>query len=460
MSTPVVVVSGAGTPGPRGSGWLSGTGAPPNSSGLDGDFYLDTSNVGVYYGPKTAGSWGSAHPFTGPLTNYSATTGPTVSNDSTQGYSRGSIWINTTTNLVYTCTSNAVGAAVWVQTLPAGPSGGSVSVTNAPGTNKLLTSTSSTSSTWVVPPWLAPSTGWVSGGNMTINGSNPAAFDVPASLGYIVDAVTDPTNPVVTTINLPPTTHVISGTDLTRAVNWWMVDSSGTIFSVGSSEPTDVQRRQYLQLGPTGAALTPSYSIISTLPAPVVMVQGYNQFQDLINNLGPFAVSGNQIVGNANLTFGITTGPTFFPNFSAATTPRNPHIVQTPSGMNPAQFRYATQVSGSENGPLTTAFDPTHYDVNGTVTLVGGGTNTSTIQRVWLFGTGTIGTNLVVQYGQKTYASLSAAQAAISASTYIPNPDFVNVGVLIGWIVTTKACTSLQDTANCTIVLAGKFATP
>lgn len=295
---------------------------------------------------------------------------------------------------------------------------------------------------------------------MTINGSNPAAFDVPASIGYITDAVTDPAHPVVTTVSIPATTHVISGTDLTRAVNWWMVDSSGTIFSVGSSEPTDVQRRLYLQLGPTGAALTPSYSIISTLPAPVKMVQQYNQFQDLINNLGPFAISGNKITGNANLTFGISTGPAFFPNFNAATVPRDPHIVQTPSGMNPAQFRYSTQLSGSENGSLITAFDPTHYDVGGVVTLVGGGTNTSTIQRVWLFGTGTIGTNLVVQYGQNTYASLAAAQAALGSSSYVPNPDFVNVGVLLGWIITTKACTNLTDTANCVIVQAGKFATP
>lgn len=38
---------------------------------------------------------------------------PTVSDDSTKGFFPGSLWIDTTTNLVYSCVSAAVGAAVW-----------------------------------------------------------------------------------------------------------------------------------------------------------------------------------------------------------------------------------------------------------------------------------------------------------------------------------------------------------
>ncbi len=58
-----VTVTSAGTSGPRGSGWLSGVGVPSSSLGFDGDFYIDTSNTGYFYGPKTLGAWGSAHPF-------------------------------------------------------------------------------------------------------------------------------------------------------------------------------------------------------------------------------------------------------------------------------------------------------------------------------------------------------------------------------------------------------------
>lgn len=42
-----------------------------------------------------------------------ATTDPGVSNDNTQGYGPGSIWINTTLNRSWECVSAATGAAVW-----------------------------------------------------------------------------------------------------------------------------------------------------------------------------------------------------------------------------------------------------------------------------------------------------------------------------------------------------------
>ena len=45
---------------------------------------------------------------------YDATVDPTPSNDSSQGYSWGSRWLNRTSGEVFTCVNPAVGAAVWV----------------------------------------------------------------------------------------------------------------------------------------------------------------------------------------------------------------------------------------------------------------------------------------------------------------------------------------------------------
>ena len=45
--------------------------------------------------------------------NYSATENPTAGDDSTGGYSVGSVWINTSTNVVYICTDSSTGAANW-----------------------------------------------------------------------------------------------------------------------------------------------------------------------------------------------------------------------------------------------------------------------------------------------------------------------------------------------------------
>jgi len=53
-------------------------------------------------------------------TNFSATTAPTVADDSASGYGVGSVWIDTTNDKVYVCTDAAAGAALWKQTDGAG----------------------------------------------------------------------------------------------------------------------------------------------------------------------------------------------------------------------------------------------------------------------------------------------------------------------------------------------------
>ncbi|MFE9844686.1 hypothetical protein [Streptomyces goshikiensis] len=64
---PYVVVSSAGTSGPRGNSILAGSGAPSAGTGIDGDWYINnaTPSALVIYGPKTAGAWGSGQPISG-----------------------------------------------------------------------------------------------------------------------------------------------------------------------------------------------------------------------------------------------------------------------------------------------------------------------------------------------------------------------------------------------------------
>ena len=61
-----------GPPGTDGKSVLSGAGAPSSGTGVDGDFYIDTSG-NLIYGPKTAGAWGSGVSIVGPA----GPTGPT-----------------------------------------------------------------------------------------------------------------------------------------------------------------------------------------------------------------------------------------------------------------------------------------------------------------------------------------------------------------------------------------------
>ena len=54
----VVEVGTSGPQGPRGTSLLNGVGAPSPSLGINGDFYLNTSNMNLY-GPKTNSGWGN-----------------------------------------------------------------------------------------------------------------------------------------------------------------------------------------------------------------------------------------------------------------------------------------------------------------------------------------------------------------------------------------------------------------
>ena len=68
----------------------------------------------------------------GPLNNYTATVPPTISNDQTQGYSFGSMWIDVGTHTAYICMNPTTGNAAW-QLLGSGSGSGATGPTGAAG---------------------------------------------------------------------------------------------------------------------------------------------------------------------------------------------------------------------------------------------------------------------------------------------------------------------------------------
>ena len=77
------------------------------------------------------------------LNNLAAGAAPTVNEDSGDGYSVGSRWIDTTNDKEYVCLDATVGAAVWAETTAAG-SGAPLGVTRyAPGSDTSIGATSS-----------------------------------------------------------------------------------------------------------------------------------------------------------------------------------------------------------------------------------------------------------------------------------------------------------------------------
>lgn len=299
------------------------------------------------------------------------------------------------------------------------------------------------------------STGLVSGAQMTGVGTSTVTF--AAGTGYIVDYVTDPTNPSVQTVTIPATVHPLAGAELTRTVNWWMCDAAGVI-TAQPLRPTDAERRTKIQLGVTGSTIGPGV-LFNVQTTPVVLQQPAEQLADLLYGLGPFSKMGNVVSANgANLLMNKTAGEVFAASFGYPTTPASPNHVVSPAEA-PMTFRYSTQLSGSQ-GPLTTLFDPANYDVGGVITPVPGAANTATITRVYLFGTGIAAAQLALQYGQDIYASLSTALDNIGGGIFVENIDYFGIGMLIGYVVAVKSATTLNNPTQAVFVRAGKFAVP
>jgi hypothetical protein len=301
------------------------------------------------------------------------------------------------------------------------------------------------------------STNVTSGGEITPN-VDPTKIDIAPLEGWIVDynsttTPIGPTNPALTYISYPGATAV---TPLFVPLSFYLIDSAGVLFQQ-ATRPTSAQRRQNLLVGLT---VTEAGVVVVDQTIPVVPSQVNNQLVDLMNNLGPFIISGNIISPNGvNLTFNKTAGPIFARAFSQVPNYLAPNEATLPA-QTPTNFRRITAAPGFASGVVNT-IDVANYDPNATgiVTPIPGGANTSTNFRVWAVANNIVADQVFVQYGQRSYASLAAARAAISSGQYIPNPITVGAA-LVGWITATKSAVNLSDPTQAIFTQAGKFSTP
>jgi hypothetical protein len=114
-----------GDTGPRGYSVLNGTSDPISSTGIDGDFYINTTSHSIF-GPKTSGAWGSGTSLGGNSV-LNGSTDPSIAIGS-----NGDFYINTTSKTIFgPKTSGAWGSG----TSLVGPTGatGSTGATGAKG---------------------------------------------------------------------------------------------------------------------------------------------------------------------------------------------------------------------------------------------------------------------------------------------------------------------------------------
>lgn len=303
-------------------------------------------------------------------------------------------------------------------------------------------------------------TGTASGGEMDINAGNPQAVDIGALVGYVVDN-NDllSTAPSIIKVDEAAQTVALDAGALTRASTTWLMDSAGNVIQQAGTV-TPLQRRTHLVLGVT-VFDTVAGVLLEAQTRPVILGQPVNQLVDLMDAVGPVSTDGNLVSANgANLMINKAVGTLFVQasnHFAAGVLTDNPHFSPSPA-QTPATFRRVLRTI-TVTPPAVTTLDPANYDLGGVLTPVGGGTNTSTIQRVWNFVTTDPTTRILIQYGQQTYASLTAALAAVGRETFVPVPATARAA-LIGYICVTRTATDLSDPTQAVFVKAGKFANP
>lgn len=302
-------------------------------------------------------------------------------------------------------------------------------------------------------------TGVASGGELDI--ATPTSITINALVGYVVDnnALTS-VSPTVVKVDQPTQVVALDAFSLTRASTTWLMDSAGNVIQQAGAV-TPEQRRTHLALGVT-IFDTVGLTLIEAQSRPIILGQPVNQTADVMDALGPLSASGNNIsAAGATLSFNKAAGTLFIRasnHFAGGVLTDNPHFSPSP-GFTPVTFRRILRTPILVTPPAVTVIDPANYDLGGVLTPVGGGTNTSTVQRVWAFVTNDTTTQILVQYGQSTYTSLASAVASIGHGNFIPNPVTVR-GALIGYICMIRTATNLSDPAQATFIQAGKFSTP
>jgi len=233
-----------------------------------------------------------------------------------------------------------------------------------------------------------------------------------------------------------------------------LINSASTIVQQ-TTFPTPQQRRENIFLGkvvhPNRATITSINQTVDFDVSPMAAIRDLWTPLKLINQ--GIIPSPNGV----NLSINTSAGTLWGNGIGWVTNQLNPDSVSI-SGTSPTTFQYRTQLGPITGGTApytgnTTFIDPAHYDNNGVVTNVGGGPNSSTNQRIYIFPTGLVR----IQYGQTVYSNLAAAVAGSQTESFVEYANNRDNGILIGILSVNKNATQLSNSAQAVFNLVSKF---
>ena len=279
------------------------------------------------------------------------------------------------------------------------------------------------------------STGWAA--PIGITAADSTHVNISAGEGHIMyNTGVNAHSPIVNEINYIGNNNVLITNLASADITYFLVNVSGVLYQQ-TTYPTPEQRRDNLFIG--RVSHPNRTSILSIVNTPDFETSPMSQLRDMFEPIKMINSGITPYADGANLGFNISGGKLTGLGINADVNVKNPNQVSL-SSKTPASFFYRTQLGGSTG--LVSVIDPNNYDLNGVITSIPGNNNRSSNIRVYQFSNG----NVVCQYGQKYYDSLSLAVAGIPTEQFI---EFSNVdanAILIGIISVRRTATVLNST--------------
>lgn len=290
-------------------------------------------------------------------------------------------------------------------------------------------------------------TGVIDGLVTTPHPTNDQAVKITGGTIQFVDSYSDPSNPVITTIEYAGDPELVITNIATQAYTYLAINKSAPTVVVQQFDAfTDEEKRDYVIFAQVGHADNTIVRGIATLNRQAAWQTGQS-ISDALARLGIINLDGNTYSGvagtlriqrDAGLMFGQGIG-----------TAKNPNVKETVAENPLSVFTYFYVNSSLENVFIskiapTNFVDPDNYVLDGVLTPVP--TGLFSVQRV-NFATG--GANITsITYGRAVYDSIRTALNSIDGEVFVESTAAGSV-VKCCYMIIKQGCTDTTDDAQC-----------
>jgi hypothetical protein len=283
-----------------------------------------------------------------------------------------------------------------------------------------------------IPHWrqdLNKTTGWLYGGQVTINAGDSTLIDVTAGAGIIVD-YSDTTTRIPSFEYVSWTAQTGLDPGFTGRSTYVYVETGGTFAYYVN--PTPAVRRDGIQLA---RLLSATGDGVLDFENPA-WGQG-TAFVDYAKARGSWGIEGNEFTpNNSNLLLDRASGSTYRYHAEDTIGSENVHTESSATGIT----TYNYHLQGSNTTTVETDIDPDNWDSSGSKTAVT--TDYWTIQEVWFFPVS--GTTHVL-YGQAEYSSKGTAIIGLYEEAKVRNDEILDGAIFRSYYIIQEGSTNFDD---------------